>query len=355
VTLNSPADHPASAEAGQGLRVALAISAVLHLLLFFLLPELKFESRLRYSPDLNIEVKPRQITRLVAPPDIRDALTQKEPNKTKVSKELDLEGLLAKATAPNMPEIARPAPAPQPRQFQAPGADASKSRSAAPPPTLLQAPELNLAQNKATELPAMGNTLQGINAVPPPPASEKPKMAFESIGAASTGAGAKPGGLIPVPKNSVDEAVRAVARGQGSSGLVVGDVGDIGGSGGFPSPAAPAQLRNGSTLQLLSDPMGVDFRPYLIQVLAAVKRNWQAVMPESARLGRQGKVSIQFAINRTGQVPKLVIASASGTDAFDRAAVASISMTNPFPPLPPEFRGDQIRLQFAFLYNVPRN
>jgi TonB family protein len=153
----------------------------------------------------------------------------------------------------------------------------------------------------------------------------------------------------------VDEAVRAVARGQGASGLVVGDVGDIGGAGGFPSPATPTQLRNGSSLQLLSDPMGVDFRPYLIQILAAVKRNWQAVMPESARLGRPGKVSIQFAISKTGQVPKLVIASASGTDAFDRAAVASISMTNPFPPLPPEFRGDQIRLQFAFLYNMPRN
>lgn len=332
----------------------MAISLALHAVMAVIVPQIQFESRLRYTPDLNIEIRPRQVVKLITPPDIRDVITQKEPNKTKVSKELDLEGLMAKATAPNSPEIARPAPAPQPKPFQAPGASQS-AKAAAPPPMLTPSPDINLAQNKATELPAMGNMSQGINAPPPPPVQNQPKLEFESVGAGATGTGAKPGGLIPVPKNTVDEAIRAVARGQGISGVVVGDVGDVGGSGGFPSPASPAQLKNGSTLQLLSDPMGVDFRPYLIQILAAVKRNWQAVMPESARLGRPGKVSIQFAINKAGQVPKLVISSASGTDAFDRAAVASISMTNPFPPLPPEFRGDQIRLQFAFLYNVPRN
>lgn len=331
----------------------MAISVVLHALFAWVAPDIQFTPR-SYGSDLNVDMRQRQVTPLYLPPDIREALTQKEPNKTKVSKELDLEGLLAKATVPTAPEIARSAPAPKPRPFQAPGSDQSPNRSAAPPPTLMQAPEINVAQNKAIELPAMGNTTIGVNAPAPPPPTNKPKLAFESVGAASTGTGAAPGGLIAKPKTTVEEAVRAVARGQGASGLIVGDVGDIGGSGGFPSPATPTQLKNGSSLQLLSDPMGVDFRPYLIQILAAVKRNWQAVMPESARLGQPGKVSIQFAISKAGQVPKLVIASASGTDAFDRAAVASISMTNPFPPLPAEFKGDQIRLQFAFLYNQPR-
>jgi TonB family protein len=116
----------------------------------------------------------------------------------------------------------------------------------------------------------------------------------------------------------------------------------------------PSPGRQGSALELLSDPMGVDFRPYLIQILATVRRNWYAVMPEVARLGRQGKVVIQFAINRDGSVPKLVIVSPSGTEALDRAAVAGISASNPFPPLPAEYRGLQIRLQFTFLYNMPR-
>ncbi len=100
--------------------------------------------------------------------------------------------------------------------------------------------------------------------------------------------------------------------------------------------------------------MGVDFRPYLIRVLAAVRRNWFAVIPESAKLGQTGRAVLQFAIDRTGNVPKLVIAVPSGREALDRAAVAGISASNPFPPLPPEFKGGQIRLQLVFRYNLAR-
>jgi TonB family protein len=107
----------------------------------------------------------------------------------------------------------------------------------------------------------------------------------------------------------------------------------------------------GSSLELLSDPQGADFRPYLLRVLTAVRRNWFAVIPESAKMGRAGKVLIQFVIARDGGVPKLVIAVPSGTDPLDRAAVAGISASNPFPPLPLEYKGDQIRLQLSFVYN----
>jgi TonB family protein len=155
-----------------------------------------------------------------------------------------------------------------------------------------------------------------------------------------------------VPNASVSEAVRGIARGGSSGGLVVGDPGaGIGGIGeGINLPPSPG--RQGSSLELLSDPLGVDFRPYLVQVLAAVRRNWWAVMPEAARLGRRGRVTIQFAVARDGSVPKLRITGNSGTDALDRAAVAGISASNPFPPLPREFKGDLIRLQFNFAYNM---
>ena len=65
-------------------------------------------------------------------------------------------------------------------------------------------------------------------------------------------------------------------------------------------------------------------------------------------------MGIQFAIARNGSVPKLVIVANSGADALDRAAVAGISASNPFPPLPAEFKGDQIRLQLNFAYNIPK-
>jgi TonB family protein len=66
-------------------------------------------------------------------------------------------------------------------------------------------------------------------------------------------------------------------------------------------------------------------------------------------------VALQFAISRDGSVVKIVFASNSGAESLDRAAVASISMSHPFPPLPAEYHGDTIRLQFTFQYNMPAN
>ena len=119
------------------------------------------------------------------------------------------------------------------------------------------------------------------------------------------------------------------------------------------SPDGASEATALRQMQLLSDPLGVDFKPYLLQVLARVRRNWMAIVPDSARMGRRGLVLIQFSIDRSGGVPKLVIASTSGITAFDRAAVAGISASNPFPPLPAAYKGDQIRLQMAFSYNLP--
>jgi TonB family protein len=278
---------------------------------------------------------------LIAPP---DTLTQTAPNRTKVAKELKLENLMAQ------PEVK-----PQPKVFSLPPAP-PRGRGAVPQVPVLEPgqvlPPVALAQGP----PPMQGTTPNL---PGPPAErapqiqseEKPKLAFETPGAPS----ATPGGTgrIPAPKTSVTEAIQSASR-PGGAGLTVGDIGvdyDGGIGRSLGQPGAPG--KQASSLELLSDPMGVDFKPYLIQVLTAVRRNWFAVIPESARLGRRGKVLIQFVIDRSGAVPKLVIAMPSGTDALDRAAVAGISASNPFPPLPPAYRGPQIRLQLAFFYNVP--
>ena len=92
-------------------------------------------------------------------------------------------------------------------------------------------------------------------------------------------------------------------------------------------------------------------------MLASVKRNWYAVMPESARLGDQGKVVLQFRIMRNGVVPEPepVMMGSSGKEPLDRAAVSSIRASTPFEPLPPAFSGPYIELRFIFLYNIPLN
>ena len=277
-----------------------------------------------------IEADLRKSITLVAPSEI----TRKDLTPETARQELDLEDLLSpargKLTAPRPVTL----PAVEPRAPEA--------------PLVLPAPP----QIEAQPQQQLAATPPIIRTEPRILAEEKPRIAFESPGAASARQDAA---RSPLPPGSaIQQAMRDAATGQLTGGLVVGDVGE--GIGGFGEIAGlpPSPARSASSLQMLSDPMGVDFRPYLVQVLAAVRRNWFAVIPESARLGRRGRVNILFAINKDGRVPKLVIATPSGTDAFDRAAVAGISASNPFPPLPSSYGGDQIRLQLTFLYNVRR-
>ena len=152
--------------------------------------------------------------------------------------------------------------------------------------------------------------------------------------------------IVP-PRRGTDDILRGMARERAS--------GEGGRSfqGGYPStgPQNPNLYLPGP--QILSDTMGVDFHPYLLRLLSLVRRNWYAVVPEIARLGKKGRVVLQFSILRDGSVPELLLAEGSGTRSLDGAALASINLSNPFPALPQEFPGTDIRLQFTYLYNLP--
>jgi TonB family protein len=103
---------------------------------------------------------------------------------------------------------------------------------------------------------------------------------------------------------------------------------------------------------ILSDTRGVDFGPYLARIVYIVRRNWLAVIPESARLGEKGRVGVVFEILKDGSVPQMRLVASSGSDPLDRAAVNGIHTSVPFPPLPQEFTGNHLVLQFIFLYNL---
>ncbi|MGH9558992.1 MAG: energy transducer TonB family protein [Bryobacteraceae bacterium] len=289
-----------------------------------------------------------QAVHLVAPPKLIAPKffepTQKDPNKGKISRELDVRSARS-APRPQAPKFRPPAPVPGP---------VTQARATPPiiePPKIeppkVEAPQIAQAQ---IELPNIAAPVQ-----PPPPANtsaNQPKLAFESVGPGTGHVIApNPNVAIPRPRPSVEHAKRQAIGGAG--GTVVGDTGDS----ATPVPGSeisPSTGHAGSNLQLLSDSHGVDFKPYLIQVLVAVRRNWMAVFPEAARLGMRGRVLIQFSIDRNGGVPKLVIAEGAGSEPLDRAAVAAVSASYPFPPLPADYRGNQIRLQLAFAYNMPK-
>lgn len=103
---------------------------------------------------------------------------------------------------------------------------------------------------------------------------------------------------------------------------------------------------------ILSNTRGVNFGPYLARVVYIVRRNWYSLIPESARLGEKGRVALVFEITKDGSVPKLRLLASSGSPALDQAALASIRASNPFPPLPQQFTGKHLILEFIYFYNT---
>ncbi len=319
--------------------VASVASVLLHvagIVLIVLLP-----SNFLSSPPEPVKARPL-ITPLVEP---LTEFTQPTPTKGKITKEIDMAALAPRE------RIQMPKAAPSTTQPMAKRPAAIPSPPQPAPAALPEPPKIEAVVKEAPkiELPPTNSAVP-----PPPPTVEKPKLALENVG------GPPPPvppaqSKVAIPNTSVAEAIRQNAHGGGANGgLMVGDPGA--GSGGYgegvnlpPSPGV-----QGSALELKSDPMGVDFRPYLTQILATIRRNWYAVMPESVKLGRHGKVGLLFAITKSGNVSKVTWAFQSGADALDKAAVAAISASNPFPPLPAEFKGERVVLQLNFAYNVPR-
>ena len=160
---------------------------------------------------------------------------------------------------------------------------------------------------------------------------------------------------IEYEKNAMPEADVAVIR------QILDDIGDAADARRVPpsQPAAGATLGAGGQAsaldvpQILSDPQGYNFGPYINVLIGSIRLNWFAMMPDAAIQGAQGYVGTVFTITRDGRVSDIELAPASGTPALDRGATAAIQASAPFPALPAEFKGDRLRLRLNFLYNVP--
>jgi TonB family protein len=128
----------------------------------------------------------------------------------------------------------------------------------------------------------------------------------------------------------------------------------------WPLPAAaqshippPSEMRPGVTI--LTPHPGVDFDSYINRLLATVKRNWYAVMPESAMMGKKGIVVITFYIQHDGKIPAAepTLERTSRSEELDAAAMAAVHDSAPFEALPEAFHGPKIQLRFIFFYNLP--
>jgi TonB family protein len=254
------------------------------------------------------------------------------------------------------PEIRPTPPAPKVRVDPRVLREVAPPAPQPPPPTPTPQPE-----RPVRELPSA--PVAKPNAAPPEPqpdapvakTTEAPKLKLETPDMPQP----QHQGLV-LPKESTNrslrDTIRDTARTPSSGGRSGGIIG--------PMPRSSAQTPGGGAGQggtygngyeILTPTEGVDFSDYMARVIASVRRNWYAVMPESALLGDRGRVALQFRIMKDGSVPdgEPVRLLGSGKEPLDRAAVSAIRSSNPFEPLPPAFKGPYIELRFYFLYNLP--
>jgi TonB family protein len=316
---------PRSIEAGPfRLRWAARIGSPLaHVLLIWLLVALPNLLPHRALTQQDIEMAHRSLGLVYLPPQVSEVPRIPSPPAELPSAKMRIDPRLLRQLL--QPER-EPSPLPGPMQ--------------PPQPHAQELPEAPRAQTPGTDLP------------PLPRAQEKQRQ--RDPGGLEPPPGPPQPGQIVLPPSSpgraLEESLRGAVRGRG------GRTGEFGG----PLPPAPGgggggQGYLGGAVQMLTPDEGVDFSNYLARVLASVRRNWYAVIPESARMGEKGRVVIQFHILKDGNVPpgEPVLLMTSGRDPLDRAAMASIRASNPFDPLPPAFSGAYIELRFIFLYNLP--
>jgi TonB family protein len=319
------AAEPPAAVRPRGRWLARTGSILFHaLLILFLLAEPKL---FPYHPPTAAEVAQaeRQLGFVYLPKKIPPQIGEKPSNRIRISPQVLREVAPAEPATPPPGRVGTPEPAVRPEQ--------PSPAQPAPPPQ---------PQPRAKPQPS---DIQPVTPAHPSPGLLLPRLS---------------------PEKELEQAMRGASREQAPAvgfagpippprpGGVPAEPGENGG-GGVGSPGGQGYL--GGSVQLLTPTEGVDFTNYFARMLAAVRRNWYALIPESARLGDRGRVIIQFRIMKNGSVPypEPYLVSSSGKEPLDRAAMAAISASNPFDQLPPAFTGPYIEVRFIFLYNIPLN
>ncbi len=132
---------------------------------------------------------------------------------------------------------------------------------------------------------------------------------------------------------------KAAPPGKGAAPAV-----DLPSAPGLPSGSAGA---TGTSLSFGADVAGFDadfpFSYYVQQLVSLIGANW--FRPDAS----EGAVcTVSFRIQRSGQVTDVKVESGSGASYYDRAAVRAVYAANPLPPLPNDYRNEQLGVHLRF-------
>lgn len=116
------------------------------------------------------------------------------------------------------------------------------------------------------------------------------------------------------------------------------------GSSGYGNPGNPGGGGGAPGIDSVREP---DFGPYMRELQRRIKMNWDPPKGNESK-----RVVLLFKIARDGRLLSVRVYKSSGVPGADKAALNAVELTAPFRPLPAEFRGSNIDIQFTFDYNV---
>jgi TonB family protein len=124
---------------------------------------------------------------------------------------------------------------------------------------------------------------------------------------------------------------------------------------GQTNPQTPPKPQIGTALQILSLTRGADFSGYVRDLMATIRRNTIASLPDSVKAGATAFIVVLVQVRADGTFlnPDPKIVRSSNRDAIDTAAVAAARASAPFPHFPSGFEGSTVELKISFFYNIP--
>ncbi|MEP6994205.1 MAG: energy transducer TonB [Acidobacteriota bacterium] len=134
----------------------------------------------------------------------------------------------------------------------------------------------------------------------------------------------------------LDSAIREAARGA------------VGGEGGAPEGSAEGGFVDSGPVSF--DSSWYDWGPYAAEMIRRIKLHWD--VPELARLGWKGSLTVRFFILADGRVADAKILRGSGIPPFDFAAFQAIVKSSPFRPLPADLGSTREGVTVTFFYNM---
>ena len=233
--------------------------------------------------------------------------------------------------------VSKPAPQPVAKPVQKPQQVTPKPSPAKPAPPTARPSATPISSPAPVAKPSTAFT------VPVPTGAPIGKtLATGPIGGTSAPTGiSKPSVGGPVTSSSGTYAPRPslspsagsngqLARGTSPSGT--GNIGNPGGGGGAPG------------IDALREP---DFGPYMRELQRRIKLNWDPPKGNESKT-----VVLLFKIAKDGRLLSCKIHKSSGLPSADQAALKAVELTAPFRPLPADFKGQNIDIQFTFDYRV---